>query len=120
MTDVEARELPVVTEVATTMFPAADAAGVPAACVVGVLIPNEHEVSSPKKSWVNVSRPAHQVLTGGWCSGATHSGNLHISATCTNEYIQVGHMQCGSPFIVGSTTFGRKQQIAANKKHALG
>ncbi|GMF59764.1 unnamed protein product [Phytophthora fragariaefolia] len=29
------------------------------------------------------------------CSGATHSGNLHISATCTNGYIQVGHMQCG-------------------------
>ncbi|GMF63271.1 unnamed protein product [Phytophthora fragariaefolia] len=27
------------------------------------------------------------------CSGATHSGNLHISAT--NGYIQVGHMQCG-------------------------
>ncbi|GMF64355.1 unnamed protein product [Phytophthora fragariaefolia] len=29
------------------------------------------------------------------CSGATHSGNLHISATRTNGYIQVGHMQCG-------------------------
>ncbi|GMF70217.1 unnamed protein product [Phytophthora fragariaefolia] len=29
------------------------------------------------------------------CSGATHPGNLHISATCTNGYIQVGHMQCG-------------------------
>ncbi|GMF53361.1 unnamed protein product [Phytophthora fragariaefolia] len=29
------------------------------------------------------------------CSGATHSSNLHISATCTNGYIQVGHMQCG-------------------------
>ncbi|GMF82125.1 unnamed protein product [Phytophthora fragariaefolia] len=28
-------------------------------------------------------------------SGATHSSNLHISATCTNGYIQVGHMQCG-------------------------
>ncbi|GMF80532.1 unnamed protein product [Phytophthora fragariaefolia] len=30
-----------------------------------------------------------------YCSGATHSSNLHISATCTNGYIQVGHMQCG-------------------------
>ncbi|GMF43854.1 unnamed protein product [Phytophthora fragariaefolia] len=29
------------------------------------------------------------------CSGATHSSNIHISATCTNGYIQVGHMQCG-------------------------
>ncbi|GMF63115.1 unnamed protein product [Phytophthora fragariaefolia] len=30
-----------------------------------------------------------------FCSEATHSGNLHISATRTNGYIQVGHMQCG-------------------------
>ncbi|GMF60104.1 unnamed protein product [Phytophthora fragariaefolia] len=29
------------------------------------------------------------------CSGATHSVNLHISATRTNGYIRVGHMQCG-------------------------
>ncbi|GMF89806.1 unnamed protein product [Phytophthora fragariaefolia] len=28
----------------------------------------------------------------GDCRGATHSSNLHISATCTNGYIQVGHM----------------------------
>ncbi|GMF54271.1 unnamed protein product [Phytophthora fragariaefolia] len=38
-----------------------------------------------------ISRRSH----GMGCSGATHSGNLHISATCTNGYIQGGHMQCG-------------------------
>ncbi|GMF59998.1 unnamed protein product [Phytophthora fragariaefolia] len=49
-TDVEARALPVVAEETTTIFAAAGAAGVPAACVVGVLILTEHELSPPKKS----------------------------------------------------------------------
>ncbi|GMF15943.1 unnamed protein product [Phytophthora fragariaefolia] len=43
------------------------------------------------------------------CSGATHSGNLHISATRTNGYIRVGHIAAWSPFIVGRNTIGRKQ-----------
>ncbi|GMF59023.1 unnamed protein product [Phytophthora fragariaefolia] len=30
-----------------------------------------------------------------YCSGATYSSNVHIIATCTNGYLQVGHMQCG-------------------------
>ncbi|GMF48767.1 unnamed protein product [Phytophthora fragariaefolia] len=29
------------------------------------------------------------------CTGATHSSNLHTSATRTIGYIQVGYMQCG-------------------------
>ncbi|GMF35101.1 unnamed protein product [Phytophthora fragariaefolia] len=65
-TGVEARELPVVAEEATTDSAAADAADVPAACVVGVLIRNEHEYPLRRSLWIDVPRPAHQILTGGW------------------------------------------------------
>ncbi|KAE9319800.1 hypothetical protein PR003_g17886 [Phytophthora rubi] len=33
----------------------------------------------------------------GFCSGATHSANLHVSATCTNGCIQVGYIAVWSP-----------------------
>ncbi|GMF55629.1 unnamed protein product [Phytophthora fragariaefolia] len=59
----------------------------------------------------------YRILYDAHCSGATHSSNLHISATCTNGYIQVGHIAVWPPFIVGNNTIGRKQHISANKKH---
>ncbi|GMF38198.1 unnamed protein product [Phytophthora fragariaefolia] len=55
-------------------------------------------VGEPKPTWVNVEdlgQVPDLVTEFENCSGATHSSNLHISATCTNGYIQVGHMQCG-------------------------
>ncbi|GMF53540.1 unnamed protein product [Phytophthora fragariaefolia] len=64
-TNDEAEELVVVATGATIVFAAADVAGAPTACVVGVLIPNEHEYLLRRRLWIDVSRPAHQVLTGG-------------------------------------------------------
>ncbi|GMF69673.1 unnamed protein product [Phytophthora fragariaefolia] len=57
---------------------------------------------SAERSWSSATIPCMVMETiethitpDSGCSGATHSSNLHISATCTNGYIQVDHMQGG-------------------------